>query len=837
MKLKKIISAIAASAMLYLSAVPGLAFTVGEDSGAGKVTEYEKNDIGHGIVYEDMTLEYTEDQEHKMKVLTFDPGKGEIIPLVYSKYMGYGATLPDSAASAEAAGYNVIAGTNASFFSLTASCNIYGGVCISDGIVATGNHTFPETEVIAFMPDGRAELVKSKLAYSFTFDRGDTPVVVECINICPDDTYDVIYYYDRFCGTKTDTKTLGIEVVFEKMYETELTVGGKLYGEVAEIRDGVNKGGEIGEDQFILYASETSEFAKLLRTFKKGDVITMKAEETLEESREIMENCASAFPTYGYVIVRDGENVTDSDGLGDYFNTRRGPRTALGIKENGEMVILSFLGREEKYPGVSVYEVADILISEGCVTGINLDGGGSVQLITENGEGKLEPRTPIQRRVANSLLLVEKKPNDAVKTKFDFALAMAKSYFVSYELGKGREELIAVIDEVSHLSDGRSTGAEYVKATAKLSLAMENTEKLKIFEGVYAAFENTVLLKSADDGSKVICEIPEGESFTFTHFEGDYGFTRYKGYYGWVPVENVMGLGSVEDVKLEINVPDILYKGEDLTVSWNVIPGVTDYSYKVTEYDSIPDGTAEGVILAEAWTVNVNKLKIPWVSRTDGRYITVEVSADFPLGSLKKTATVMTSALPFRDVPRDHWGYASAVHSFEKGYITGVTAETFAPDVTVSRAMMATLVYRMAGSPELSENSRHGFDDVEDGAWYEDGVTWCRENEIVSGISETRFAPDAPVTREQAACFLMRYAILLGKDTDVGEDSLKDSFSDAESVSAFANKAVRWAVENGIIKGSYGRLDPLGTADRIQLAAILANFDSAITTDMNNDKQ
>jgi hypothetical protein len=133
----------------------------------------------------------------------------------------------------------------------------------------------------------------------------------------------------------------------------------------------------------------------------------------------------------------------------------------------------------------------------------------------------------------------------------------------------------------------------------------------------------------------------------------------------------------------------------------------------------------------------------------------------------------------------------------------------------------------MAGSPELSENSRHGFDDVEGGAWYEDGVTWCRENGIVSGISETRFAPDAPVTREQAACFLMRYAILLGKDTDVGEDSLKDSFSDADTVSAFAVEAVRWAVENGIIKGSYGRLDPLGTADRIQLAAILANFDSA----------
>ncbi len=830
MKLRKIISAIAAVAMLYSVAAPALAFTVGSDSGAGEVEEIVKKDLGHGVSYEDVTVKYTDDKDHKMKVVTFDPTKGDVIPLVYSKFSGYGATVPDSAASAEAAGYNVIAATNASFFSLSASCNIYGGVCISDGIVATGNHTFPETEVLAFMPDGKAELVKSKLAYSFTSESGEMAAVVECINICPDYTYDVIYYYDRFCGTKTDTNTLGIEVVFEKIYGSELTVGGKLYGEVKEIRDGIEKGGAIGENEFVLYAPATSEFAQMLSAFKKGDVITMNTEETVEASREIMENCVSAFPTYGYVIVRDGENVTASDGLGESFNTQRAQRTALGIKEDGEMVILSFMGREDEYPGVTVYELADMLISEGCVSGINLDGGSSAQLVIKNEKGKLEPMTPVLRRVANSLLLVENKPNDAVKAKFDFTLAMAKSYFVTYELGKGREELISAIDEVSHLSDGKGPGAEYVRAIAKLSLAMEKTEKLKIFEGVFATFEDTVLLKSSDGDSNVICEIPKGETFTITHFTGDYGFTRYNGYYGWVTVESVMGLGSAEDVKLEINSPNILYRGEDLNVSWNVIPGVAGYSYKVTEYESVPDGTVKGVILSQAWTVDANKLKIPSVARIDGHYITVEVSADFPFGSLKESVNVITSALPFKDIPRDHWGYASAVHSFEKGYITGVTAETFAPNVTVSRAMMATLVYRMAGSPELSESSYHGFDDVENGAWYEAGVTWCRENGIVSGISETQFAPDAPVTREQAACFLMRYAAFCGKNGDDTAENVLESFSDGASVSPFAVTAMSWAAENGIIKGSYGRLDPLGTADRIQLSAILTNFDSAVAS-------
>ena len=831
MKLKKILSAIAASAMLMSNLLPAAAFTVGEDSGAGEVKDVEVSDLGYGVTLEDVTVKYTDDTDHVMKTLTFDPTKGEVMPLVYSKFMGYGATVPDSAAAAEAAGYNVIAGVNASFFGLSAaSANIYGGVCISDGIVATGNHTFPETEVLAFMPDGKAELVKSKLAYTFTAERDAMSAVVECINICPDYTYDVIYYYDRFCGTKTDTNTLGIEIVFEKISGSALTVGGELNGEVKDIRDGVSTGGAIGENEFVLYASETSEFAEMFRSFQKGDRITLSAEETVSASREIMENCISAFPTYGYVIVRDGKNVTASNGLGESYNTKRAQKTALGIKENGEMMFFSSAGREEEHPGITSYELADILIAEGCVTGINLDGGNSTQLVLKNDKGELETVSPVLRRVANSLLLVENKSPRQIRAEFDKALMKARGYFHTYEMGKGSDELIAVIDDVTYLTEDNYRSDKYIKATYLLNAAMDAVEKLSVKTGVYLAYEDTVMLKNSVDNARTIAEVPQGTTMTVEYASGEYAFTRFKGYYGWIKLDSIIGTGLKEKVELDLKAPQMLYRGQDLVFTWNTVKGVSGYSVKVTEYDNYSDGTADGVVLAEVVNADLQRFTVPAVSRTEGSYIVVEVSAEFPFVSVSEKVTVMTSALPFRDVPRDHWGYASAVHSFERGYITGVTAETFAPNVMVSRAMMATLVYRMAGSPEISSDARHGFDDVIPGAWYEDGVTWCRENEIVSGISETQFAPDAPVTREQAACFLMRYAILIGKDTDVGEDSLKDSFSDAESVSAFANKAVRWTVENGIIKGSYGRLDPLGTADRIQLAAILANFDSAIAS-------
>ncbi|MBR6807304.1 MAG: phosphodiester glycosidase family protein [Clostridia bacterium] len=836
MKLKKILSAVSAAAIIYCSALPALAFTLGEDSGAGEVKETNVESLGHGVTYEDVTVKYTDELDHKMRVVTFDPAKGEVIPLVYSKYSGYGATVPDSASAAEAAGYNVIAAINASFFGLTStSCNTYGGVCISDGKIMQGSDSFGVTQVLAFMPDGTAALVDSKVTYSFTAEDKELSAPIDCINMTPGFTYDVIYYYDSFCGNKTDTNTLGIEVVFEKTLGSNLTVGGELLGEVVEVRTGVDEGGEIGNDRFVLYAPDTSDYAALLGQLRVGDRITVNAEETVESSRETMENCASALVTYGYVIVRDGKNVTSTNGLGEDYNRKRAQKTAIGIKENGELVFFSSLGREDEHPGITSYELADVLISEGCVTAINLDGGNSAQLVIENEKDELVSVTPILRRVANSLLLVEKKPPTDIKAEFDLALAMAKSYFVTYELGRGREALIAAIDETSHLSRVTASGAEYVRASAKLSNAMDNTEKLKIFEGVYVTFEDTVFLKQAESESEVLCEVPAGESVTVTRFSGDYAFTRYKGFYGWIPVESLMGLGSSENIKLELDSPEVLYRGEDLTVSWNVLPGVCGYSYRVTEYDVLQDGESEGVLLAEAWTVDTNKLKIPSVSRTDGRRIVVEVSADFPLGSITESVTVETSALPFSDVPRDHWGYSSALHAYEKGYITGITADTFAPNVTVTRAMMATLVYRMAGSPEISQDSYHGFSDVESGAWYEAGVIWCRENGIVSGISETEFAPNAPVTREQAACFLMRYASLVGEVNLKGETDLADSFNDAESVSGFAEEAVTWACENGIIKGSYGRLDPLGTADRIQIATVLSNFDSYIM-EMNSDK-
>lgn len=139
----------------------------------------------------------------------------------------------------------------------------------------------------------------------------------------------------------------------------------------------------------------------------------------------------------------------------------------------------------------------------------------------------------------------------------------------------------------------------------------------------------------------------------------------------------------------------------------------------------------------------------------------------------------------------------------------------------MNRAMLATVIYRMAGSPAGA--AKTPFTDVAAADWFADAVAWAYENGVVKGMSATSFAPLQEITREQLAVMLLRYAGLCGYDTSA-RASLKD-FADAAKVSDYAADAMQWAVANGILNGTDGkRLDPAGSATRAQCAAMLVRF-------------
>ncbi len=181
--------------------------------------------------------------------------------------------------------------------------------------------------------------------------------------------------------------------------------------------------------------------------------------------------------------------------------------------------------------------------------------------------------------------------------------------------------------------------------------------------------------------------------------------------------------------------------------------------------------------------------------------------------------SVISSGLPFVDVNSGAWYYDAVSFVYNKGIMNGVTSTTFEPNSTITRGMVVTMLWRMAGEPYVSGGS---FSDVASGRYYSTAVAWAAKNGIVDGYSSTVFGVNDPVTREQFATILYRYAKYMGYSTT---GSSLTGYYDANSVSSWARDAMGWAVRNGIITGSgNSRLNPTGTASRAEVAQMFMSF-------------
>ena len=175
-----------------------------------------------------------------------------------------------------------------------------------------------------------------------------------------------------------------------------------------------------------------------------------------------------------------------------------------------------------------------------------------------------------------------------------------------------------------------------------------------------------------------------------------------------------------------------------------------------------------------------------------------------------------TNDLPFTDVGADGWFRDDVQYVYDKGLMTGTTADRFAPNEGMTRAMLVTVLWRQAGSPVV--NYAMDFSDVAEGAWYAEAVRWAAAEGVVGGYGDGRFGPNDPITREQLATILFRH--LVGDGAAELADWLRP-YADADQIGAYAAPAMQWAVGHGVLKGDGDRLDPQGTATRAQVAAVL----------------
>ena len=206
------------------------------------------------------------------------------------------------------------------------------------------------------------------------------------------------------------------------------------------------------------------------------------------------------------------------------------------------------------------------------------------------------------------------------------------------------------------------------------------------------------------------------------------------------------------------------------------------------------------------------------INKVSGVYLTKDMTV-YALWRVDKNPN--TGANPFTDVSEKDWFYGDVMFVYENGLMLGTSKTLFSPHGTATRGMMATILWRMEGSP--APKGKNSFTDVEAGKWYADAITWTAENGIFAGYGKDKFGPDDPITREQLAAIFYRYADYKGYDLTVKGNL--DKFKDADKITDYAKTAMQWAVGSGLVKGKSGNLlDPQGTATRAEIAAMLHRF-------------
>lgn len=243
-----------------------------------------------------------------------------------------------------------------------------------------------------------------------------------------------------------------------------------------------------------------------------------------------------------------------------------------------------------------------------------------------------------------------------------------------------------------------------------------------------------------------------------------------------------------------------------------------------TTYYSM-DGTNEMLVSQSVPVANGQTLTFATDPHGDSGYTTYTDEAEIEEVVYDLLGVEPEADMPFTDVQPGAWYYDYVDYVYQNGLMNGVSDTSFAPDGNMTRSMLATVIYRAAGSHDLPDEMP--FTDVPADSWYNDAVNWAYINKIVNGTSSTTFSPDAQITREQIVTMFYRYAQNWQCDTGIRADL--SGYNDAGTINDYAKDAFRWAVEAGIINGTTDTtLSPKDNATRAQCAAIMQRFNQYI---------
>ena len=692
--------------------------------------------------------------------LEYDPGEDVEAILMPSDGTIYGtATISSAVSYAQDQGYHVLAAMNTDFFSSASGVPL--GLVIQDGEYQSS----PEGNA-AILIDEKGKFLLSespKIEMTLTNERSGQEISPHHFNKLRTGSGGLYLLNDDFSTVSTRASGSGWYVLMKPVEEDEvLTVDTSIEMEVIEM---FTYGSPIAirEGEYILTADDRSGYGHIYQSFSVGDRVTLTTECKDEDLQD-----AQWASGCGDILV-EGKKITDS-GDWDFKSDGRNPRTALGVKSDGTVILYAVDGRRSGYSaGLTEMELAETMKDFGCKWAVNLDGGGSTAIsIWVPGQETIEvqnrPSDGSPRKCASYLLLVsEDEPNGMAKRA-----ALTQDGLVVLEGSSVELPGVVTVDRCLEIVDDDPAK---VKITAKLG---------DIEDGVYTAGT-----KSGTDTLKL-------------------------------KAGSVSGTATIHVVD-ELTELTVHCNGESVD-ALTLLPGETATLAATGSYYG---RTALRDLSGAKWKVDdeigaIDEKGVFTASQDEGQG-SITISA----GNLKKTISVII-AQPRTEVPiaTDHWAYEAVNYCNSKDMLHGMNVEGFDWDSNITRAQFVLSLYNTLGRPDYTAPT--SFTDVSPTDYYYDALSWGQELSIAGGMGDGTFNPNGTLTREQAFTLLRRALPQLGiqcQDADIS--ILRAQYNDADAIADYAKPHIATLTIQGLVNGTVGAVSPQGNLTWAQTAALL----------------
>jgi hypothetical protein len=522
----------------------------------------------------------------------------------------------------------------------------------------------------------------------------------------------------------------------------------------------------IGEDEYILTAADESGYIETYQSFQLGDQVTLTT-----SCDDATLSAAQWAGGVGDVMVRDGQ-ITNSDNW-TYRADGRAPRTALGVKADGTLLLYGVDGRQSGYSiGLSQVDLAEEMLAQGCQWAVNLDGGGStavsVWLPGASGASVINlPSDGKPRSCATYLLLV------------------------SNQMGDGSPSRLALTqDGLTVLSGTSLTLPSAAVLDENLNLVAQSPEDLTVVsENGLGTVENGVYTAGTQAGTDVLRLSSESLGISGT---------------AQVHVVNSLTALTVSKQGASSALTSLsVNAGETVQLA---VAGTYWGRTAVRDFSAVT-WTAAG----NAGTVDENGL---FTASEDGGEGTLTASA----GGLSQTIRVTTATL-FNDVEKDHWAYTAVKYCYDNGIVGGVSSTQFGRDYSIRRADFILMLYSAVGKPEVTEGCT--FSDVSPEDYYYTALAWGQSVGLATGTGDGLYSPNAPVTREQAFTILRQFLPLVGKICPDAGTTVLTAFADRRTIADYAKGYTATLVAQGLVSGKGDNIDPRGSLTRAEMAALL----------------